>query len=101
MYGAGTQSGLAGNRAVDAPMTVQDAQKQENIGSINQGTIKRLHNVVDSLDTLLNKVRGAQPAKTGPLPEEMPCVMSHARTLCDLSAAVEHRVYELHQIIGE
>jgi len=97
MYGSGTQASQPAN----APRIQPPQPSHPSVGQTHQDTIEALQLSVSMLDKLLVKVRGSVPEENAKMPEDMPSVMANAGKLRQLAIAINHRLEELHQVIGD
>jgi hypothetical protein len=95
MYGGGTQA-APGDPRISPPQP-----SKPTVGQTHQDTIEYLQLSVSMLDKLLAKVQGAHPEENQKAPEEMPSVLANAGKLRQLAISINHRLEELHQVIGD
>jgi len=94
MYGQ--TAGQAAN-----PIKPMNEAVRPTVGNTHLESIKHLQEAIESLDTLLAKVRGSQPTDTQKAPEEMPSVMGHAGKINAMSYTILAQLQELHAVIGD
>ena len=74
----------------------------EQVSCIHQNTVDILRDANGALGTLLSKVRGSQPEKTGGAIAKMPerFLIADAREMRNLASEIFEKTKELHSYIG-